>query len=293
MDADGDHDDGYDVLDLQFFMQQKGCEDHAQDRDQGVVDRDLADRMVGEQRIVDREADRGNSDKAEKDEDTLCREDPCRLRAYKCCGQDEQRTADLHTVSGRPCDVHPAGDDPGDQTAESRAAGIEQDHTVAHKSDILKEIHAGLDIDGDNAGDAKNAADRFPPCHLIIRKNDCRQDDQDKSSHRIEYGRSGTAVVTKSDVGEHIMKRCINDAQEHQPGNIALIGDVGFYLFFLLVQRHCSSCHKKAHTCEQDLAAQIPAVNLKLLIAQFDQRIGQGPPDHDKNGKKYFESIVL
>ena len=39
--------DGDDVLDPEFFVQKEGGEDDTQNRDQGIVDGDLADRMIG------------------------------------------------------------------------------------------------------------------------------------------------------------------------------------------------------------------------------------------------------
>ena len=293
MNADRDQDHCDDILDFEFLVKQKSGEDDAQDRDQGIVDGNLADGVAGQQRVVDGEAYCGDGNQAEKDEDSFCGEYPGCPGPEDQRGQQQERTADLHAVACRPGDVHPARDDPGDQAAKCCAAGIEQDHAVAHKGDIRKEIGAGLDVDGDDAGYAQNDPQRFSPVHPVIRKDQGREQDQDEAAHGIEDGGPGAAVVAKADVGEHIVQGGVDDAQEHQPCNVAAVRDVGPDLFEMTVEGHRSACAEKAHAGKENLAAKICALDLKLLIAELDQRIGQGPSDHDKDGKKYFETIIL
>ena len=60
MDAAGYHDDRDDVLNPELFVKEERCEDDAQHRDQRIVDCDLADRMIGQQGVVDGKADSGD-----------------------------------------------------------------------------------------------------------------------------------------------------------------------------------------------------------------------------------------
>ena len=66
--ADRDQDHCDDILDFEFLVKQKSGEDDAQDRDQGIVDGNLADGVAGQQRVVDGEAYCGDGNQAEKDE---------------------------------------------------------------------------------------------------------------------------------------------------------------------------------------------------------------------------------
>ena len=68
MNADRDQDHCDDILDFEFLVKQKSGEDDAQDRDQGIVDGNLADGVAGQQRVVDGEAYCGDGNQAEKDE---------------------------------------------------------------------------------------------------------------------------------------------------------------------------------------------------------------------------------
>ena len=89
------------------------------------------------------------------------------------------------------------------------------------------------------------------------------------------------------------MQRSVYDAQKYQPSHVTHVGDIGFYFFEMGVECHRSACAEKAHTGKEDLAAEVPAVDLEFLVAEFDQGIGQGPSDHDKHGKKHFETVIL
>ena len=64
MDAESDHDDSDDILGAEFFAQQKSGEDDSQNRNQGVVDGNLADGMHRQKGIVNAKADSGDHDQA-------------------------------------------------------------------------------------------------------------------------------------------------------------------------------------------------------------------------------------
>ena len=158
MDAQGDHNDSDDILRAQFFMQQDCGKNHPQNRNQCVVNGDLADRMNGKKRIINSKADSGDCDQAQQDKDTFSCDRPGSAGTCQKPCRDEQAASDLHTVTCCTGDIHFPGDDPCDQPAEGGAASIEQDHAVSPECDIGEEIFSRIDVDGDNGGNTQNAA---------------------------------------------------------------------------------------------------------------------------------------
>ena len=155
-------------------MQQERGKDHTQNRDQGVVNGDLADRMDRQKGIVNAEADSGDRDQAQENEDAFACDRPCLTGACQKAGQDEEAAANLHAVTRRPGDIHFPGNNSCDKSAEGSAAGIEEDHSISHECDIRKEILAGIDVDGYDRGNAQNAAEGLFPGHAVIREDRCR-----------------------------------------------------------------------------------------------------------------------
>ena len=89
------------------------------------------------------------------------------------------------------------------------------------------------------------------------------------------------------------MEGRVDQTQKEQPAQGASVRDFGVDLSKPAEDGHGCSCQKETNAREQDLAAEISAVNLEFLIAQFDQRVSHGPADHDKHSKKDFKPVVF
>ena len=186
VDADSDHDHSDDILGTEFLVQQKSGKDDSQNRDQSVVDGNLTDRMHRQKGIVDAEADSGDRDQAQQDEDALCRDRPWPVGTCQKPCRDEKAAADLHAVTGCTGDIHFSGNDSCDESAEGGAACVEKDHSISPHCDIRKEILTGIDVDRDDRGNTKNAAEGFFPCHAVIREDRRREDDQQETAHGVQ-----------------------------------------------------------------------------------------------------------